>query len=258
MKRVYYFRKLGILRIIIYTLFLMFLSKLTQAQIYYDTICWVWVNDAEYVAIQGTDFSSISELNTLFSQDQVVYYEQALPFAENPELLKIHEIRCNSYVNIDTVINDLSSSFSGIFDRFSKFEVMDSVYVYDPIDYMWVTHADDWLWHLKRIQADDAWDITLGDPNISTAIIDADFDITHPDLASEISPYYDPYSNHQYSCTTSHWHGTTVASFVSAETTEQGGSPQGELASVGFSTKIVAYMWGSRYNTLKKLFMLQM
>ncbi len=236
-----------------YLLFLLalFLQQ-ANAQIYHDTICWVWVNDAEFAASQGTDFSSKSELNTLFTQDQVVYYEQALPFAKTPELLKIHEIRCNSSGDIDNVINDLNSSFSGKFDRFSKFEVMDSVYVYDPIDYMWVAHADDWLWHLKRIQADDAWDITLGDPNISTAIIDANFDVTHPDLANEISPHYDPYSNYQYSCNTTHWHGTTVASFVSAETTEQGGSPQGQLASVGFNTKIVAYMWSDRQTTLAK------
>ncbi len=130
---------------------------------------------------------------------------------------------------------------------------MDSVCVYDPIDYMWVAHADDWLWHLKRIQADYAWDFTLGDPDIKTAVIDYDFDITHPDLSSKISPPYDPFTNYQYSCNTNHWHGTTVASFAAAETTEQGGSPQGQLASVGFNTKIIGYLsTSSRQTNLKK------
>ncbi|MDY0336219.1 MAG: S8/S53 family peptidase, partial [Bacteroidales bacterium] len=240
------FRRYGLI------FFMVFLFQFSQAQVYYDTICWVWVNDAAYAAVQGTDFSSKSDLNTLFDQDQVVYYEQALPFAKTPELLTIHEIRCSGNGDIDNVIADLKNTYPLTFDKFSKFEVMDSVYVYDPIDWMWVSHADDWLWHLKRIQADYAWDITRGDPNIFTAIIDADFDVTHPDLASEISPHYDPYTNYQYSCNTTHWHGSAVASFVSAETTEQGGTPQGQLASVGFNTKIVAYMWANRQNTLAK------
>ena len=118
------------------------------------------------------------------------------------------------------------------------------MFVYDPIDYMWVAYPS-WLWHLQKIQADLAWDITRGDPNVNIAIIDYDFDVTHPDLASEIFPHYDPYTMYQYTCNTTHWHGTTVASFASAETTEQGGSSQGQLASVGFNTKIIGYMSSS-------------
>jgi len=252
MKKYYILNIPNQIRIYILIALLVFSVQKTQSQIYYDTICWVWVNSPEFMVEPGTEFSANSELNSLFNQNNVEYYEQALPFAKTPELLKIHEIRCNSNGNIDTVIADLNSSFPNEFDNFSKFEIMDSVYVYDPIDYMWVAHADDWLWHLKKIQADDAWDITRGDPSISTAIIDADFDVSHPDLASQIFPHYDPYSNYQYSCNTTHWHGTTVASFVAAETTEQGGTSQGELASVGFNTKIVAYLWGNRQITLAK------
>lgn len=226
-------------------IFFLFLFGNIYSQIYEDTICWVWVNDAQYEAKQGVDFSDKSDLNTILNSNQVVYYEKALPFATTSELHKIHEIRCNSNGHIDNVINSLSSSFSGKFDRFSKFEVHDPVYVYDPIDWMWTAHADDWLWHLKRIQADYAWDIERGDPNIKIAIIDYDFDVTHPDLATEIDPHYDPYSLYQYDCIvagSSDWHGTTVASFASAETTEQGGTAQGQLASVGFNTKIIGYM----------------
>jgi len=231
---------------------LLFFSSNVYSQTYQDTICWVWVNDAQYDAVPGENFSAISNLNAILVANHVIYYEKALPFAETPELHKIHEIRCSHYGNIDNVINDLNTSFTGTFDRFSKFEIMDSVYVYDPIDWMWIMYADDWLWHLKRIQADYAWDITRGDPEIKIAIIDYDFDVTHPDLASEIIPHNDPYTGYQYTCNTTHWHGTTVASFASAETTEQGGTSQGQLASVGFNTKIIGYMSSSRQDNLAK------
>jgi len=226
-----------------------FLTINVYSQTYLDTICWVWVNDSQYDAVVGNSFSDKSGLNTILDANHVEYYEQALPFATTPDLLKIHEIRCNRNGDIDNVINDLTNSFSGTFDRFSKFEQMDSVYVYDPIDWMWYAHADDWLWHLKRIQADYAWDITRGDTDIKIAIIDYDFDVTHPDLATEIIPHNDPYSGYQYTCNTTHWHGTTVASFASAETTEIGGISEGQLASVGFNTKIIGYMSSSSRQT---------
>ncbi len=124
---------------------------------------------------------------------------------------------------------------------------------------MWsltVQNPDQWLWHLHKIQAHLAWDITRGDPNIKIAIIDTNFDIEHPDLFSEIEPHFDPYTGYPYSCieSSSNWynHGTVVASFASAETTEQGNIPQGQLASIGFNTKIVGYLTGSRQTVLAK------
>ena len=179
-----------------------------------------------------------------------------MPFAHNPELHKIHEIRCTSEGNIDEIINELSNSYSQSFKDISKFEVIDtSSIVYDPIDYMWTNHID-WLWHLTKIQADLAWDITIGDPNVKIAVIDTDFDKTHPDLASEIFPHYDPYTLEEYDCIESGslWdgHGTGVASFASAETTEPGAISLGQLASVGFNTKIIAYKTGNRQTNLTK------
>lgn len=138
MKTYYVLRFRQTVRIGILILALGFHIQLTQAQIYHDTICWVWVNDNEFAAKQGADFSLKSDLNALLAQNQVIYYEQALPFAKNPELLKIHELRCNSSSSIDNVINHLSSSFPSKFDRFSKFEALDTTrYVYDPNDGMW-------------------------------------------------------------------------------------------------------------------------
>lgn len=216
-----------------------FFIKVT-AQNYYDTICWVRVNDVQYYATTGIMLSQKAELNSLFSQCGVQYYEKAYPFAKTPELLKIHEIRCETGKNINEVISSLKKNFAGVFDNFLKIEIPDEdVMVYNPVDWMWYAHSNDWLWHLKKIQADLAWDITTGDTAVKTAVIDYAIDVNHPDLASEIYPPYDPYTGNPIP--TNHNHGSAVASFVSAETAKQGEVPLAQLASVGFDTKIIAY-----------------
>ncbi|MDX9771640.1 MAG: S8 family serine peptidase, partial [Tenuifilaceae bacterium] len=103
-------------------------------------------------------------------------------------------------------------------------------------------------WHLKKIQAELAWDITKGDPSVIIAIIDTDVDKDHPDLTTELLLPYDPYSGVAFGCSPSHGHGTAVASFATAETTEQGGVANGKLASVGFNTKFIFYhAWSGNY-----------
>jgi subtilisin family serine protease len=41
-------------------------------------------------------------------------------------------------------------------------------------------------WHLPKIQAPSAWDLTTGSSTTPIAIIDSGIDSTHPDLASRI------------------------------------------------------------------------
>ena len=110
---------------------------------------------------------------------------------------------------------------------------------YEPSDYMYYLTLHDpsngWLWHLTKIQADKAWDITKSNSNIKIGSIDSDFDIIHPDLSSKISPNYDPMTLVVHSAR-GFSHGTVTSSFAAAHT--DGG---GQLASVGFNSSIVAY-----------------
>ena len=96
-------------------LFSLCLFLQVNGQDYYDTICWVWVNNPQYYAIAGNRFSDKNELNSLLIENRVCYYEQAYPFAKTPELLKIHEIRCETGVNVDQVISSLINRFGNIF-----------------------------------------------------------------------------------------------------------------------------------------------
>lgn len=222
-------------------LFFLLTFTICKSQVYYDTICWAWVYDEVYMACEGDHFSSVPELNAIFESNYVTYYERSFPFAQTPDLLKIHEIRCSSQGNIDSIITDLSNAFPGQFGQFSLFEFgVDTSFVYDPVDQMWV-HYIEWLWHLTKIQADLAWDITRGDPNIKIAVIDAAPDIDHQDLETELLYDYDPFTLQDFNCQPEYDHGTAVASFASAETTETGNTPNGQLASIGFNTKIICY-----------------
>lgn len=203
------------------------------------------MNDPQYYATDGVMLSKNAELDSLFAPNGVLYYEMAYPFSKTPELLKIHEIRCEKGKDISKLIHSLNENFNVVFDNFMRIEMPDEdVMVYDPVDWMWYAHSNDWLWHLKRIQADLAWDITTGDTSVKTAVIDRAIDVNHPDRCSEIYPPYDPFTEDNLPA--NHNHGSAVASFVSAETAKQGEVPLGSLASVGFDTKLIAYETASR------------
>ncbi len=70
-------------------------------------------------------------------------------------------------------------------------------------------------WHLSGIEAEAAWDISSGDPNVIVAIVDTGVDVNHPDLRARVSAGYNfvtstPDAN---DCC---GHGTEVAGTVSA------------------------------------------
>jgi subtilisin family serine protease len=229
---------------IIISLYFFSLSILSYSQ-QIDSLFWVVVDNPIANNHNNETLSGSVLLNNILNTYKVSKYEQALPFAKTEKLRRVYEVVCEC--NIDKLINEMSKVDPTYFSLFKRFEYQ-NIALYDPEDWMWRSHSDDWLWHLKKIEADKAWDITLGDSNVKVAIIDTDFDITHPDLATKIYPLYDPYDNIAYSCNASHSHGTAVASYVAGETTETNDTPQGQLASVGFNCMMIAYKaWSGNY-----------
>lgn len=182
-------------------------------------------------------FSDNEKVNQIFKKHNVITYEQAYPFAKNPELLKIYKVKITG--NDGDFKKELDNAAELFYD---VEQIPVPIATYDPSDYMWrvpsIEDPNGWLWHLKRIQAGQAWDITKSNSNIRIGSVDADFDILHPDLSAKIVPNYDPMTNIVHSAIGSS-HGTTTSSFAAAHT--DGG---GQLASVGFNSNIVAYTWG--------------
>ena len=206
---------------------------------YEDGIIWVVVDKESAIMEYGKVFlDKDNRLVELFNIHKVNKFEQVYPASKNELLQRLYIIEFNG--NTNDLYEELNRSFKTTFDRIIKIAKSKMVEVYDPSDGMWTLTLQDttnWLWHLHKIKANLAWDITHGSENVKIALLDTWFDINHPDLSNKINPHYDPYTNQYFSsdCTENH-HGTTVASFIAAET--DGG---GQLASIGFNCRIIPY-----------------
>ncbi len=173
--------------------------------------------------------SKNSELNKILEKHNVIAYKLIFPNNQNKLLKNLVEIKCNC--DPELLCNDLQANAKDLFKNTRHFE--NDKPDYEPSDDMW--DAGDWLWHLRKIEADKAWDITKGSNEIIIAIIDDNFDITHPDLSNKFNPTYDPLTNTTFQAE-SDSHGTGVAGSAAAET--DGGDG---LAAVGFKTRLVGY-----------------
>ena len=70
-------------------------------------------------------------------------------------------------------------------------------------------------WHLSRISAPAAWDLTQGSPTVTIAIVDSGVDPTHPDLAGKLVPGFNVFDNNSDTSDV-YGHGTMVAGVAGA------------------------------------------
>jgi subtilisin family serine protease len=180
------------------------------------------------------------KLNGMILKYGIYEIIQVFPYSKIEKLQRVYRIRFTG--NIDNLIEDLKKV-----ERVRHIEKCYRVQqngLYDPSDHMLsltIQNPNEWLWHLKKIQADKAWDITKGDRRVKVALIDNGFDLNHPDLKNKVTPRYDPYVSKEFFVPCSNGsdgidHGTTVASFIAAET--DGG---GQLAAIGFNCMMIWY-----------------
>jgi len=72
-------------------------------------------------------------------------------------------------------------------------------------------------WHLQKIQAPEAWNISKGEPNIIITVLDTGVDPNHPDLKDKLLEGYNAYDDSK-NATGDLAHGTAVAGTVAAIT----------------------------------------
>jgi subtilisin family serine protease len=88
-------------------------------------------------------------------------------------------------------------------------------------------------WHLQKIQAPQAWDISKGSSNVIIAILDTGVDGTHPDLAPNLVPGWNFYDNNADTSDVA-GHGTPVAGTAAAA-----GNNSIGVAAVAFNCRIM-------------------
>jgi hypothetical protein len=218
-----------------------FSVSLVFGQNYQPGKLWVSVTSIESRALDDSSTTN-TEINSIFRSYNVHSYKQLMGFAKTPHLRAIYEISCDCDQNeLMQQLMPMIPDYFGFIDQ-----IYEPVSLYHPEDGVWdYRHGS---WHLKRIQADSAWEITIGNPQIRVGVIDQPPDVTHPDLESQIFPHYNPLNGTPYHAMLDNefagTHGTPVASFVAAATAEEGDydmSPNGYLAAIGFKIKMTAY-----------------
>jgi hypothetical protein len=97
-------------------------------------------------------------------------------------------------------------------------------------------------WYLKQIEVDKAWDITKGSSSVVVAILDDNFDLTHPDLVGKYVKPYNAMGNDTLLTPPGGYfpsHGTPAAGLIGASTDNTIG-----MASVGFNTRVMPIQIG--------------
>jgi len=84
---------------------------------------------------------------------------------------------------------------------------------FTPNDEYW-----DLQWNMQIIQADWAWNTTLGDPSVLVAVVDTGIDYTHPDLSANYAPLGYDWVNNDTDPIDDNGHGTHCAGIIAAMT----------------------------------------
>jgi len=184
-------------------------------------------------------------INKIFDRYGVQSIRQVFPYAKMASNKRIYEITFagNDEDFVSEIVNDASEL------TYQPYRLSDPIITYDPEDVFWNYNNGEWMWHLKKIQADFAWDIQRGDEGIVIAVIDTYFDPTHPDLRTEFlmnkNPITDSVYYPCYSAGTlfSPGHGTLVAGFASGQTTDENAiqPDTANYCSIGYKTKLLGY-----------------
>ncbi len=186
----------------------------------------VALSDAEYFSpvIKAYDVKSIS---------------RPFDYKNDPKLIRTFEMTLANHNDLEAAIADL--------EKMAEVEYAEKVPMQyidfrpnDPL-YNLISGLSNWNWHLDVIHAEEAWDITHGDPEIKVAIVDNAIWADHPDLADKIVLQYDAYyntnsSNPPDSGNPAEWsHGTHCAGLATAITNNNIG-----VAGIGYNTSIIA------------------
>lgn len=111
-------------------------------------------------------------------------------------------------------------------------------YIYHATEYKAAATVNDpmvnQLWGLTKVQAQQAWDVTTGDPNVVVAVVDTGVDYNHPDLKGQVIKGPD-FGNNDSDPMDDQGHGSHVAGTIAALANNGVG-----VAGLAYNTKVLA------------------
>lgn len=219
-----------------------FLSLSISAQTVYE-----WYQDGVLIFQLDTDSkytirSKGYEVNleeVSFLQDMIAEYgiesiSRILYYHPDPKLNHTYQINFSKLDLIDELVKDI--------DKFSFVEYAEKkelhVKFLTPNDLGANSTTGTGMWHLYKMQAQQAWDLSTGSSSVVVAVTDDAIKTTHPDLAGKFVPgndASDQNSTDPNPCGANDGnHGTHVAGTVGANTNNGTG-----VASIGFDVSIM-------------------
>ncbi|MEM7372563.1 MAG: S8 family serine peptidase [Bacteroidota bacterium] len=228
-----------------FSFLLLFVSSLlTNLLLAQDFLSVRFINAADVPTQSGNSWVFPDpDLNHLLQDYNLTNVVQRYPAAEGVDhsyaepLTRVYRIECDC--DVTDLGHTLSMEAQSWIDLVEELEDVQSM-GYTPNDY-----GVPWQrWHLDEIFAEDAWELTKGDPTIKIAIVEpGGFDIAHEELVNKIHSTSGTMSNSSFQYRN---HGTTVSSAAAAETDNDLG-----LASIGFDCSLMLYQGASLSNMIE-------
>ena len=226
---------------------LCFIFSLAQSQTVYEwyqdgIIVFQMKIDAEYsipVRDKNVDIERVDFIARLKNQFNI--YEMIQMHPNDPDALLRHtyQIKFDNIEEVDHLIASIQ--------KLPEVEYAEKKELHKhfltPNDLGGNTSNGTGMWHLYQINAQQAWDLSTGDPNIIVAVTDDAILTTHQDLQNKLVQGYDAPtgSNDPNPCGTNDGnHGTHVSGTVGAETDNNIG-----VSSIGFDVSIMPIKIGN-------------
>lgn len=199
---------------------------------------WVTVEDVSMLPVGPHLTSSNTAFQSMIESFQINSIQQVAPASKNQNLLKVYELTCdcNEGLLIQAINNSnlpLSKPEHG-----PEFETL-----YTPNDYT-LTFATDYA--LNLINAEGAWENTMGTSEVEIAILDTKYDLNHEELQNTVSFDQGGYTY------PNHYHGTAVATIAAGNTdnglgkSSIGSNCNLQLYKIGFNEILMATYNGAK------------
>lgn len=193
-----------------------------------------------------TNLKDFSFLGDIANKYGITEIRRSFYMAKDEKLLRTYKVFFNKIYDVESLIKDLEAQ--NVVEYAEKLPVFKLSYVPNDPYYNYTTsysgYTLNWKWHLDKIKASLAWDISKGSSAIRVAVTDNAIYTTHPDLQNKIVAMTDqgdmdsdpnPPATATGTLAYEWSHGSHVSGLIGAQSDNSVG-----IASIGFNVSLVA------------------